>query len=156
MSHDSTTGIAPVIKERTVPLSVEQAFARFTEGIATWWPLATHSVAAYSEGRTEAESVLMEGRVGGRIIERQRGGVECEWGRITDWEPPSRVAFTWYPGRDDRTAMQVEVTFAAEGDGARLRLVHTGWEIMGDEAAAVRSDYDGGWEGVLDRYGEVG
>lgn len=39
-----TTDIAPVTKVVTVNRPLGEAFRIFTEGIATWWPLATHSI----------------------------------------------------------------------------------------------------------------
>jgi len=122
----------------------ERAFRLFTEGMAEWWPLATHSV-----GEERAETVILEPGVGGRILERTRDGEEHLWGTVTVWEPPGRVAFTWHPGRGPDTEQDVEVRFEPSGSGARVELVHTGWERLGDRAAAVYENYDGGWDFVL-------
>ena len=87
-------GIAPVRKTLTVPLSLEKAFRLFTADIASWWPLATHSVA---EGK--AETVIMEGRVGGRFYERTSDGRGALWGEVRVWDPPRRLVYSWHPGR---------------------------------------------------------
>ena len=39
-----------VVKTVTVPLPPEAAFSLFTDRIAEWWPLHTHSVAADTYG----------------------------------------------------------------------------------------------------------
>ena len=122
----------------------ERAFRLFTEGMAEWWPLATHSV-----GEERAETVILEPGVGGRILERTLDGEEHLWGTVTVWEPPGRVAFTWHPGRGPDSEQDVEVRFEPSGSGARVELVHTGWERLGDRAAAVYENYDGGWDFVL-------
>ena len=71
----------------TVKAPPERAFARFTREIARWCPLHSHSV-----GEADAESVVMEERVGGRIVERTRGGAEFVWGTIDTWELADRLA----------------------------------------------------------------
>lgn len=136
--------LPPVRRSITVPWTPEAAFRRFTDEIATWWPLATHSVA-----QERAETVRFESRVGGRICERASGGEEHVWGTITAWEPPRRVAFTWHPGRDPETAQTIEVRFAPLGSGTRLELTHAGWEALGEEAKGARRGYALGWAYVL-------
>ena len=140
----------PVVKELVVPVEPARAFRRFTEEMGTWWPRETHSV---FEARCTA--VRMEGWVGGRLYEVSETGEEAEWGRVTAWEPPARVAFTWHPGRDAETAQEVEATFEAGEGGTRLRLVHGGWEVLGDAAHGTRQGYDTGWDHVLGLYREA-
>lgn len=142
--------IPPVRKSVLVPWPVERAFHRFTTDIADWWPLSTHSV-----GRSESRTVAFESRVGGRLFETLQDGTEAEWGRVTVWEPPSRVAFTWYPGRDEETGQNVEVTFHPEDEGTRVELVHTGWERIPDKPRETRDDYDSGWDFVIARFAEA-
>ena len=64
MPETKSDRIAPVRKSITVAMRPEAAFRRFTEGIAGWWPLATHSVS-----ESEEASCVIEGRIGGRIFE---------------------------------------------------------------------------------------
>lgn len=141
--------MAPVVKEITVPADREAAFRRFTEEIDRWWPRATHSV--YEEACAE---VRFEGREGGRIYERSGDGEESEWGRVTAWDPPTTVSFTWYPGRDASTRQEVAVEFFDDDDGTRVRLVHSGWERLGQVAAETRDGYHTGWDAVLARFTE--
>ena len=141
------TDILPVEKTVTVKWSPEAAFRRFTEEIDTWWPLKTHSV-----GQEDAETVVFEGRVGGRIYEKQRDGSTADWGIVRIWEPPRRVVFTWHPGRESDTAQEVDIRFSPEGEGTRVALTHRGWELLGPDAAKTRDEYDSGWDLVLGRY----
>jgi uncharacterized protein YndB with AHSA1/START domain len=145
MPRDDGDSIAPVQKAVRVKGSVEAAFRLFTQGIGKWWPLATHSI---SEG--DAVTCVMEGRVGGRLFERDRAGREHLWGTITAWEPPRRVAYTWHLHRAVDTAQQVEVRFTEAGGGMTLvELTHSGWEKLGEQAKTTRDNYNRGWEFVL-------
>ena len=107
-------------------------------------PLGTHSV-----GGAEAEGVVLEGRLGGRIVERLRDGTTTVWGTVTRWEPPRAVAFTWHPGRGDDESTDVSVAFVESDGGCEVVLVHTGWARRRDDE--VRASYVTGWDHVLGR-----
>ncbi len=139
--------LPPVEKSIQVSLPVEAAFNLFTQGITTWWPLATKSV-----GQAEAESCHVEGHEGGRVYEIQKDGSEAPWGTVLAWEPPHRFMMSWHPGRDENTAQELEVRFETEGEGTRLELIHRGWEILGDKAKETREGYASGWDNVLGHY----
>jgi uncharacterized protein YndB with AHSA1/START domain len=146
------TTIPPVRKVLTVECSPEHAFATFTERIAAWWPLPSHSV-----GGSDAESVRVEPGAEGRIVERLNDGTETVWAYMLDWDPPRRLRFSWHPGQDcSRThvheATEVEVTFTPVGDSTRVELVHTGWERLGERGIEGRASYDEGWDPVLELY----
>ena len=144
---ESATEIPPIRKTLTVGTPPEEAFRIFTDGIATWWPLETHSV---SDGR--ADTAVVEPRAGGRLYERTPDGEELVWGEVVVWEPPTRLLFTWHLGRP--VATEIEVTFTPDGDGTRVDLEHRGWERHGERAGALRPSYDSGWDYVLgERYG---
>jgi uncharacterized protein YndB with AHSA1/START domain len=138
---------APIHKSVRVRRKLEEAFALFTEGIDTWWPLATHSI--FEE---RAQSVVLEGNVGGRLYERSVDGEEGLWGTVLVWEPPRRIVYSWHPGRGEETAQEVEILFTAEGDGTHVEVEHRGWE----RAPERRTGYDAGWEIVLARFAAAG
>ena len=148
MSH--VTSEPALRKSVLVESSVEHAFRVFTEGIGGWWPVESHSVFA-----EDAETAILEGRVGGRLYERSRAGEEAVWGTVTAWEPPHRIALTWHPGRGEETAQELEVRFSPEGGGTRVDLAHSGWERLGERAGEVRARYETGWEPVLGSYVEA-
>lgn len=139
----------PVRKVVTLRATPEQAFRRFTHEIATWWPLAKLSV-----GENQSETVTLAGRVGGKIVERIRDGREAEWGTVTAWDPPHRVAFTWHPGAEPSTAQDVEVRFTPVAGGTRVELEHKSFERMGPNARQARRGYPLGWAWVLGLYTE--
>jgi uncharacterized protein YndB with AHSA1/START domain len=139
-----------VRKSVTVATSPEHAFELFTDGVAGWWPIQTHSTA-----KENAETVVIEPHVGGRFYERTVDGDEHDWGTVTAWEPPGRFACSWHPGYDPSEAQDLEVRFLPEGDGTRVELVHTGWERRADGAEAAK-DYGQGWEIVLGKFAAAG
>jgi uncharacterized protein YndB with AHSA1/START domain len=136
--------IEPVRKSVHVEVPPEDAFRVFTERLADWWPLATHS--GYEQ---DAATVAF---AGGRLVETSRAGVENVWGEVTAWEPPGRVAFTWNPNLEKDHYTEVEVRFTANGSGTRVELEHRAWDVLGARGADTRERYDRGWVGVLDRY----
>lgn len=138
------TALDPVVKQACVPLTAEEAFAAFTEEVAAWWPLATHSV-----GHEQAVDVAFDN---GRLVETTADGARHVWGTVTEWAPPRRLAMTWHPGTPPEEATHVEVVFEPDGpDRTRVTLTHTGWENRPDSVEA-RGQYDPGWEYVLGRY----
>jgi len=140
------TTIDPIVATVTVPCERARAFGLFTEGMGRWWPVERHSV---GEGKVAA--VVCESEPGGRIFERWHDGTEHEWGRITAWVPPDRLAFTWSPAPGDDVDTHVEISFEEVEGGTLVRLEHTGWEALGATGAEKRSSYDAGWPHVLTR-----
>jgi hypothetical protein len=56
---------------------------------------------------------------------------------------------SWHPGRAPDVAQEVEVQFTASAEGAIVELEHRNWTRLGDAAAEVRGQYEGGWAVVL-------
>ena len=136
--------LTPIRKTIVVSWDQARAFHRFTAEIGAWWPLRSHSV-----GRERAETVVFEEGVGGRIVEKIRGGQECIWGTVTAWDPPRHVSFTWHPGDERERATQVELSFEPVPGGTRLVLVHSRWEALGALGKLARRGYPIGWAYVL-------
>lgn len=151
----SQTTIAPVRVSIRIDQEVAEVFRVFTQETASWWPLATHSIAADTHGgRVRAETVVFEGRVGGRIYERMSDGAEADWGAVLVWEPPHRVVFSWKPNLTPGPMTEVEVRFVAEGATTRVDLEHRAWERLADRALEQRRLYEGGWPVVLGLFAE--
>ncbi len=126
------------------------AFAMWTTRASTWWP-ADHSVS----GERGLQVVFEEG-VGGRIFERTPAGVEHEWGRVTAWEPPTRLAYTWHLRFAPEEETDVEIRFVdAGGDRTRVEIEHGGWERLGERAPQRREGNRLGWTSVIPYFTEA-
>jgi uncharacterized protein YndB with AHSA1/START domain len=127
-----------------VARSPETSFKVFCEDIGEWWPGGF--------GGKDCK-LFLERTVGGRFYERRRDGTEYEIGRVTTYQPPSLVAFTWRAPSWDVTT-QVEIRFSAEGEGTRVELEHSGWE-QDAKTRDARGNYDSGWGKILAHYQAV-
>jgi uncharacterized protein YndB with AHSA1/START domain len=131
-----------------VACPAERAFAVWTAEIDRWWP-TDHTVTG-ADGLT----VVLEGRPGGRIFERTADGTVHLWGQVTEWSPPTRLAYRWHLRQDPAQATEVEIRFVATGPGStRVEIEHRGWDGLGAEAEARRQQNRGGWETLLPHYG---
>ncbi len=142
------TAIEPIRKQISVDCNVESAFRTFTEGIATWWPVETHSITG------ESTTPVFEQRSGGRMYERAPDGAEHDWATILVYEPPHRVVLEWRVN-SAVPPTEVKVRFTQDGDATRVELEHRGWERYEDGGAEARGSYDSGWPKVLDRFSEA-
>lgn len=153
MSEQATA--TTVRRSVTVQAPVERAFEVFTTGMSTWWPRDSHHIL---EGA--ADEVVMEPRGGGRWFERDAGGAECDWGFVTEWEPPSRVLLAWHLtpewafDPDPAKATEVEVTFTPVDGGTLVELEHRGFEKHGAPGAAMRDAVSGpgGWRELMEMF----
>lgn len=137
----------------TVPVDADAAFGAFTAGLGTWWPTA------YSWGPDTLDRHELEPREGGRITEFGAHGVQLDWGRITTWDPPTRLVFDWMIGPDrvpcPDTPSRVTVTFDADGGTTRVTVVHDRFEAHGADTTAEYAAMLGseqGWPHMLAGY----
>jgi hypothetical protein len=129
-----------------VDCSAEHAFSVWTSRIDTWWP-SDHTVSG------EAELVVLQSGVGGRIFERTSDGVEHDWGEVTLWNPPTQLAYLWHLGADRTAATEVEVRFVAQGAATtRIEIEHRGWEQLGEVADQWRDRNRVGWDTLLPHF----
>ena len=125
-----------------VDVPVERAFEVFTAGWSDWWPSETHSI---EKGRAE--------------IDWRPGGVACEivgdkrheWADVLEFDPPNELRLRWRVNPENPST-EVRVTFAAEGGGTVVELVHSGWEQYADDAQETFASYTEGWDAVLGHY----
>jgi hypothetical protein len=75
----------------------------------------------------------------GAIVEVGPDGERSIWGSVTARQPGEELHLG--PGRDPESASRVTVSFRPNGDGTLVRLVHEGWEVFADPAAA-RTEYE--------------
>jgi uncharacterized protein YndB with AHSA1/START domain len=142
----------------TVNATPERAFDVFTAGFSTWWPLESHHI-----GETMATEAIIEPFAGGRWFERDADGKECNWGYVTEFEPPNRVLLAWHLNPewgydpDPEKATEVEITFTAVEDGTLVELEHRGFEKHGETGAKMRDAVSapGGWTDLLQMYAKA-
>lgn len=136
--------LPPIRRSVVVDATPERAYAAWTDEIAQWWPLATHSVFKRDNS---------VGFVDGDLIETAADGRRTVWGTVLEADPPRLLRLSWHPGNEDERGT-VEVRFVPLGQRRTLvTLTHTGWEHYPLPDSA-RADYRAGWVGVLRHYRE--
>lgn len=134
----------PLTLSFDVACSVEHAFITWTTRIASWWP-SDHTVAG--------GEVVLEPGLAGRIFERSTDGTEHDWGRITLWDPPSALGYSWRLEREAEHATHVEIRFVAVGGAStRVEIEHRGWEALGETAVEWRDRNRKGWYSLIPYY----
>jgi uncharacterized protein YndB with AHSA1/START domain len=138
----------------SVNASPSAAFRAFTAEFFEWWPKD------YAYSGQLVENMELGSELGALCSEWGPHGFRIDFGRILEWRPAERMAFSWQISPDSRPepdpdkASRVTVSFSAEGTGAVVKLTHTGFEAHGDEAEAYASEMGGelGWPLILDLY----
>lgn len=119
-----------------VAVSQAAAWTAFTEDIDQWWRRGL----AYRAAGKRRGVICLESGVGGRlfeVVEREgeRDDLVIETGRVTCWEPPTRLAFEWRNvnfAQHEKTL--VEVMFSKSRSGTLVEVTHSGW-------SQIRSDH---------------
>ncbi len=110
--------IVHVLDLRCPPARAFEAFAR----LGAWWD------PRYTSSADTLDTVVLEPRRGGRVYERHRDGHEVDWGRITRWEPPHRLAYSSHLAQPPEHPSEVSVAFEpAPAGGTTVRFEHGGW-----------------------------
>ena len=117
-----------------VKATPERAFAVFTGEIGAWWrPQGLFQTTPRAPGVLAFEETA-EGR---RLIETLANGTVFQIGRVSAWEPPERLVFTWRQAAfppDLHT--EVEVRFEAVGEETRVSVEHRGFDQVPADSAA--------------------
>lgn len=142
--------IAPVVSETDVKQSQQQAFVLFVERMGDWWVGKTI-------GARPHVAIIVEPAVNGRWYERDAQGCETMWGKVLEWQPPSRVLLGWQINstfRYDPTCLtEVEITFSPLSDGGtRVRLEHRKLERFGADADRIAGLIGPGWTRILEGF----
>lgn len=118
----------------SVGVAPSVAFEIFTSEIDRWWVRGPK----YRNAGLRSGFIRLEPRVGGRLfesIDSDAGERVFEVGRVSVWEPPSRLAFSWRNSvfaPNENT--EVEVVFVPTASGTLVTVTHRGW-------AAIREDH---------------
>jgi uncharacterized protein YndB with AHSA1/START domain len=138
--------IEPLRLSFEVACPPDRAFRVWTERTTAWWPLS-HTVTV-----EPGLDVIFEPLAGGRIFERTPSGVEHDWGRITVWDPPRRLAYSWHLRQDRADATEVEITFTGRDGATKVDIEHRGWERLGARGPGRRDANRAGWAGLLPHF----
>jgi uncharacterized protein YndB with AHSA1/START domain len=132
-----------------VEVPIERAFTVFTEEMDTWWNPEHHLF--------EIERMIVEPRVGGRIVDVGVDGTECQWSRVLAVEPPHRFVFSWDISvewqieTDHSKTSEVEVRFVEEGPSrTRVELEHRNLDRHGEGWEGMRDAVGSGWANLDD------
>jgi uncharacterized protein YndB with AHSA1/START domain len=115
----------------SVSVAVDQtaAFEIFTREIDLWWRRSPR----FRFGR-QPGCLSFELEAGGRLFESfpsESGTYVREVGRVTVWEPPSRLVFNWRNVNfADDESTEVEVLFQPTQTGTTVTVRHRGWATL--------------------------
>ena len=114
----------------TVPLPPESAFDVFVQQMDVWWPRRGVFPFSFAPEGTRPLHIRFEPELGGRYYETFLDGSEYVIGRISDYQPPERLGYTW---RDPtwRGETRIALAFSAEGDGTRVTYQQDGFANAG-------------------------
>jgi uncharacterized protein YndB with AHSA1/START domain len=143
---------ATIRKEIEVKAPRERAFRVFAEHMGDWW---------FDKGINNGvplKEVVIEPRQGGRWYEIGEDGSECDWGRVIEWNEPSRLLLAWQINAEWRFDPEfetiVEVRFEECDGGTNVVFEHRALEAFGEAMAHQIEQMDGGWGQLLARYAE--
>ena len=147
-----SSSIEPIIVHETISLNPAEAFSAFVDGFGKWYP------AEYTWSQNGLDTIAIEPREGGRCFERGPNGFELDWGRVTAFQPPKIVTFTWQisvkrvPIPNAAKAGQVTVRFDTEDNATKLTLTHHGFEHYAEQPRQYREALAAphGWIYILD------
>ncbi|HEX2558967.1 SRPBCC family protein [Phenylobacterium sp.] len=125
-----TSKVYVALRVRAAP---ERAFQVFVEEIGAWWRASP----LFQTTPRAPGTLAFEPGEGGRLIETLDNGKVFEIGRITAWDPPHRLQFSWRQANfpvDLHT--EVEVRFEAVGEETRVSVEHRGYHRVPAESAA--------------------
>jgi uncharacterized protein YndB with AHSA1/START domain len=109
-----------------VAVPPEIAFEVFTEEIDQWWRTGLR----YRIGKRRSV-IRIEPGVGGRLFETfetASGTRVFDTGRVTVWEPPTRLVFECRAANFAATEKtEVEVSFEPSASGTLVTVTHRGW-----------------------------
>jgi Activator of Hsp90 ATPase homolog 1-like protein len=113
-----------------VAVEPADAFEVFTQETDLWWKRGRK----YRLAGRRPGTLCFEPGVGGRLFESfetESGMQVYETGRVTVWDPPSRLVVKWRNSTfspDEST--ELEVRFERSGSGTRVTVQHRGWASL--------------------------
>lgn len=110
----------------TIQADKDRVFDAFVNKIDRWWPRRGTYRYSFASAPQQPHQIHFEPRLHGRFYEIFDDGSTYEIGRITAWEPPDRLVYTW---RDPRWPghTTVEVTFQERNGSTMVTVHHSGF-----------------------------
>jgi uncharacterized protein YndB with AHSA1/START domain len=106
------------------------AFEIFTNDIDRWWRRGIK----FRQAGQRRGFIRLEPGIGGRLFESidgDSGPHVLEVGRISAWEPPHLLAFSWRNANfTPHESTSVEVRFKLSGRGTLVSVTHRGWSSL--------------------------
>ncbi len=131
----------PIRRTLHLAVPVAHAFNVFTRHVDAWWPS--------SHRKFEDSTLSFEASVGGRFLETSASGEQAVFGEVRLWEPPHRVAYSWFPG-SSAGPTEVDVRFVSEGEQTRVEITHSEAESgLGDKWPERVQLFVRAWDSVL-------
>ena len=96
----------------------------------TWWPRRGVFPYSFAPETTRPLHIRFEAKPGGRYYETFADGSEYLIGKITVWNPPLELAYSW---RDPtwKGSTNIRLQFAAEGEETRVTYTQDGFAAAG-------------------------
>ena len=142
----------PIIKRIEVPCSQKMAFTVFIDQMHTWWPMAKFTVSAMKGA--PAETIRVDPREGGKIIEVGSDGSEVLWGKIRTYDPYAYVSMDFHvptPETGPGPFSLLEISFTAmDKQRTLVELKQSGWEVFADMAEGVHGGYSYAWTPIFE------
>jgi uncharacterized protein YndB with AHSA1/START domain len=120
----------------TIRAPKEKVFAAYVEHIDEWWPRQGVKYRfTFAPREIDPKNILFEPKLGGAFYEIFADGTRFDIGRITEWSPPDKFAYTW-KDPDWAAATLVEVFLKQDGKFTTLTVEHSGFDAIGIPGAA--------------------
>jgi len=134
--------LRPIVHEYVLQCGVESAFEVFAGRTGEWWhPDFTPDASTFRD-------LVIEPKVGGRVLQVHDGPAEFDIGTVTVWDPPGRLVYTSTLAQPAGHTSEISVTFTPAGDGCRFHFEHGGWNATN----AADRDKFAQWSLILDRF----
>ncbi len=129
-----------------VPLSADAAHAFSVFVAGRWWP------AAWSDDARDFERLVIQPRVGGRVLGRYAGGAEEDWGEVLVYDEGRRLQHTFTYAHTSGVPSVVTADFVDRTEGGSdLYFRHGGWTEDNDQDRANFAN----WVEQLDEFAET-
>ena len=113
-----------------VPLPQERAFNTFVEAMDTWWPRQGVFPYSFAPKNTLARQIGFDARLNGRYFETFADGNEYTIGRISEWNPPRSLCYSWRdPSWPGETLIRLD--FSEDEAGTAVSYAQDGFAAAG-------------------------